>query len=221
MMPSKKLHGLVVVLPLLASACASTLPNYDKHPELARSRGNFLSGDEARARGGVGNYVPRIQARGDRAENERQAMERSADQTPSTQASSMKSDSRENSREKSMTDNAQDRQFGTGPNSAVSTQFLFDTDEAGLHPEAKVELNRMAETIRNRESTPVIIEGFADAPGPSRFNLELSRRRANAVRDYLIEQGVNPERIQVKAYGESKAHSEASNPEDRKVTLTG
>ncbi len=201
MMPSKKLPNLALVFPLLVSACASTVQNYDRHPELSRSRGNFLSGDEAHARGGVGNYVPRIRA--------------------SAQGSDLQEKPEEKPLDSATTDNAHDQKFGTGPRSAVGMQFLFDTGKAELDAEAKGELNRIAESIRNHDSSPVMIEGFADATGPSDFNWELSKRRANAVRDYLIEQGVHPERIQVKAYGETKAHSDASDPEERKVTITG
>jgi OOP family OmpA-OmpF porin len=51
----------------------------------------------------------------------------------------------------------------------------------------------------------VEIGGHTDAQGSDSFNLKLSERRAQAVKDYLIARGIAPERLLAKGYGESQA----------------
>jgi OOP family OmpA-OmpF porin len=48
----------------------------------------------------------------------------------------------------------------------------------------------------------VEVQGFTDSIGTEEYNQGLSERRANAVKDYLVERGVNPEKISAKGYGE-------------------
>jgi OOP family OmpA-OmpF porin len=89
------------------------------------------------------------------------------------------------------------------PEDAMYLVF-FDWDEASLGSGALSVLDAVAEEVEAREDDLQIIKvvGHADTSGPSRYNRKLSMRRANAVRDALIERGVDPAKIRVESRGE-------------------
>lgn len=71
--------------------------------------------------------------------------------------------------------------------SALSVPVTFGFDSAQLTPQARQQLNTIAEGIRMTEGTlKVVIEGHTDAKGRLDYNDALSLRRASAVRDYLV-----------------------------------
>ncbi|MCB9746625.1 MAG: OmpA family protein [Alphaproteobacteria bacterium] len=81
----------------------------------------------------------------------------------------------------------------------------FELDSAALLPEGELLLDELAALLR---ATPEIallrVEGHADERGGSRYNLELSQRRAEAVVAALVEAGVEPERLQALGTGEAR-----------------
>ncbi len=80
--------------------------------------------------------------------------------------------------------------------------FPFDSAVLGM-PQPKLDL--MAAAIKaDPNITDVDVVGYADRIGPVAYNLALSEARANAVRDYLVSQGVDPN--QLKAYGKGEGH---------------
>ena len=80
----------------------------------------------------------------------------------------------------------------------------FEYDKAALTTEARRLLAENADWIRNNGAVNVQIEGHCDERGSIEYNLSLGERRANAVRDYLISLGVDPNRLNVLSYGEEK-----------------
>jgi outer membrane protein OmpA-like peptidoglycan-associated protein len=84
----------------------------------------------------------------------------------------------------------------------LSDEILFDVDEAELKPGGMQRLARVAEFLRQNPDRNVLIEGHTDSTAPDDYNLTLSQRRANAVEDFLIAQGVDPTRISATGYGE-------------------
>ncbi len=68
--------------------------------------------------------------------------------------------------------------------------------------------------MKENTTMQVEISGYTDAMGPEQYNLELSRRRANAVARYLTEHGVGKNRLAIKFFGES-------NPVDTNETDDG
>ena len=84
----------------------------------------------------------------------------------------------------------------------LSDEVLFDVDEAELKPGGMQRLSRVAEFLRRNPDRNVLIEGHTDSTAPDDYNLALSQRRANAVEDFLIAQGVDPTRISAVGYGE-------------------
>jgi outer membrane protein OmpA-like peptidoglycan-associated protein len=109
--------------------------------------------------------------------------------------------------------------------SALSLPVRFAFDSADILPAARTQLDALAEGIKllPREST-VTVEGHTDAVGSDAYNLELSRVRARAVRDYLVQRhGIDAARLKTAAYGEARP-IEAFDPNaalNRRVQFRG
>lgn len=80
----------------------------------------------------------------------------------------------------------------------------FEFDSARLTAAAKQSLSKVAEGLRGQPSMELLIEGHTDSVGADVYNLKLSKQRANAARDYLIEEGISPARLIADGLGESK-----------------
>ena len=86
---------------------------------------------------------------------------------------------------------------------------LFDVNKAELKPGAERNLLQIADFLKEYPERKATIEGFTDSIGSDDYNLSLSQRRAEAVRLFLMEKGISPERLEARGYGE--AHPIASN----------
>lgn len=96
----------------------------------------------------------------------------------------------------------------------------FDLDSAALRSEAQRHLDAFAEALRNPAlaGQSFLVEGHTDATGPADYNLELSQRRATAVVDYLVERGIEPERLLARGFGETQPRtSDPGNRANRRV----
>ncbi len=80
---------------------------------------------------------------------------------------------------------------------------LFQTNQANLLPEGKLKVEELAETIKQHTSRTILIEGHTDNMGDKSYNQQLSKRRAKMVQKVLIAQGINPEQLVIKAFGEN------------------
>jgi len=89
----------------------------------------------------------------------------------------------------------------------------FAFDKAELRPEARRILRRQAGWLKANPGVEVTIEGHCDERGTREYNLALGERRANAVREYLIAQGVAGDRIETVSYGKERPIALGSNPE--------
>ena len=91
----------------------------------------------------------------------------------------------------------------------------FDFDSAEIKPISKAVLDaRAVPVLRNDDSIRLRIEGHTDSVGPERYNQQLSLRRAESVRQYLVSQGIDENRLTIAGYGES-------NPIDTNDTKAG
>ncbi len=87
----------------------------------------------------------------------------------------------------------------------VVNNIIFDYNTATLSPGSKPELERMAELLKKYPTLSVEIGGHTDNIGSAKFNYELSLKRAEAVREYLIQLGgIQGERITVRGFGFKK-----------------
>lgn len=80
---------------------------------------------------------------------------------------------------------------------------LFTTGKADLNVAAAGNLGRLATFLANYPTRTALVEGFTDSTGSDDFNLDLSRRRAEGVKAYLVGQGVAGERLTASGKGES------------------
>lgn len=99
----------------------------------------------------------------------------------------------------------------------ITNKILFAFDSAKILPESYDELARIAQMIRKSKRV-IRIEGHTDNIGKGRVNLNLSRRRATAVREYLIDQEeLSPRKLRTAGYGASKPIASNRTEEGRKI----
>ncbi|HET9452110.1 MAG TPA: OmpA family protein [Aggregicoccus sp.] len=96
----------------------------------------------------------------------------------------------------------------------LSGSVLFRSGSADLLPSAKRRLDEVARALQ-KASNPLVIEGHTDSQGGEALNEELSNRRAEVVRDYLIDRGVEGDRIRALGLGESRPVASNGTPEGR------
>ncbi len=101
--------------------------------------------------------------------------------------------------------------------------IFFDYDRYDLREDARRTLMENARVLNERRSIRFTIEGHCDERGSERYNLALGDKRANAAKDFLVAQGVDPSRIDVVSYGEerpfSQGHDEAAWSQNRRAHL--
>jgi OOP family OmpA-OmpF porin len=86
----------------------------------------------------------------------------------------------------------------------LAATVLFDYNRAEIRPGAVSTLDDLAAKLKGRADERLEIVGHADRIGGDRYNLALSRRRADSVRDYLAGQGVAAGSMHVDAVGEAE-----------------
>jgi outer membrane protein OmpA-like peptidoglycan-associated protein len=91
----------------------------------------------------------------------------------------------------------------------------FDTGKATLKPASYTELNELYEYLSLKKTTVVEIAGHTDDVGSDEMNMDLSQKRAEAVRNYLINKGIAASRIVAKGYGETQPVAPNDSDEGR------
>ncbi|HWA36545.1 MAG TPA: OmpA family protein [Burkholderiales bacterium] len=86
----------------------------------------------------------------------------------------------------------------------LSTDVLFEFNKAQLRPGAHEKLDELAQTMQGAEVDRIVAIGHADRIASEQYNQELSQRRADAVKEYLVQKGVDPQRVQADGRGESE-----------------
>jgi peptidoglycan-associated lipoprotein len=103
----------------------------------------------------------------------------------------------------------------------VGDRVLFAYDSSLLSPEAQRTLQRQAAWLKGAPPGVLTIEGHADERGTREYNLALGDRRAGAVRDYLVTQGVPADRLRTISYGKERpqiaGHGEAAWAQNRRA----
>lgn len=82
--------------------------------------------------------------------------------------------------------------------------IFFDTGKAELRPESSPELDRLVTNLNEAPKMTIEVRGHTDNTGSNEINNKLSQDRADAVREYFISKGIEPDRIASKGLGESK-----------------
>ncbi len=86
----------------------------------------------------------------------------------------------------------------------VIDNIFYDFDKATLRPESKEALDEMVQVLRDNPNVTIEMASHTDRKGTDEYNIDLSSRRAKSVIDYLISQGIAPDRLQSQGYGESR-----------------
>src|SRR6202022_2233261 len=93
---------------------------------------------------------------------------------------------------------------GTAP-IMMPTDLLFDYDSANLRPGATASLQKLGRLIQRNPQSVFKVEGHTDSFGSDHYNLDLSQRRAETVKSWLVENmRIDPDRIQTQGYGKSR-----------------
>ncbi|MEK7275323.1 MAG: OmpA family protein, partial [Candidatus Desantisbacteria bacterium] len=103
--------------------------------------------------------------------------------------------------------------------SSVNFEFNSDTIKPALYPE----LDKMVVSLKENPLMQGIIEGHTDNIGSDEYNLDLSKRRAESVKDYLVQKGIPETRLTIIGYGKSKPivsnETEDSRYKNRRVEI--
>jgi OOP family OmpA-OmpF porin len=81
---------------------------------------------------------------------------------------------------------------------------LFDFNKSKIKPEAQPMLDEAVAILKKNPEINVAIDGHTDNTGPAAYNMTLSEKRAKAVMGYLVDKGVNAERLTMKGFGLTK-----------------
>ncbi len=82
-------------------------------------------------------------------------------------------------------------------------KILFAFSKSDIGDAAKTNLNKLVAVLNKYPNTNIEIQGHTDSRGTDEYNMGLSQRRANTVRDYLLSQGIVATRMTTKGFGES------------------
>lgn len=98
----------------------------------------------------------------------------------------------------------------------LSGAVLFASGKAELLPQAEAKLSQVATALTQQDrDAKMVVEGYTDSQGSDEFNLDLSTRRAEAVRKYLSEHGVAEDRISARGMGEGQPIANNETAEGR------
>ena len=104
---------------------------------------------------------------------------------------------------------------GEGIKITFSSGIMFDVERAGLKDQYTGELSELSTILNKYEDTNILLEGHTDSTGSEEYNLDLSKKRAQSVANYLATQKVNPTRFTIMGYGESQPIASNETAEGR------
>jgi len=98
----------------------------------------------------------------------------------------------------------------------LSGAVLFTSGKSELLPAAQVKLNDVAKALIEQDpDSKMVVEGHTDSQGTAAANQELSQKRAQAVRDYLVSRGIAGDRVTAQGFGPTRPIGENNSPEGR------
>jgi outer membrane protein OmpA-like peptidoglycan-associated protein len=98
----------------------------------------------------------------------------------------------------------------------LSGSVLFVSNESTLLPSAMLKLNQVADALTRQDSeSKILVEGYCDSQGGATYNMDLSQRRAQAVRDYLVARGIASDRLTAQGFGLTQPVADNATAEGR------
>lgn len=110
---------------------------------------------------------------------------------------------------------AEVQRVGEGINMTFASGLMFPINSATLQENYKDDLRATAEVFAKYDDTNVLVEGHTDDTGAEAYNMDLSRRRAETVADFLASQGISRSRLMTEAFGETQPKYENDSEENR------
>lgn len=101
-------------------------------------------------------------------------------------------------------DNAKVERVGEGIALTFDSGILFGFDSSTLQPDAKTNINKLADILKKYPESNILITGHTDSDGTEQYNKSLSERRAKSVSDYAMLQGISSSRLSIVGLGESE-----------------
>lgn len=97
----------------------------------------------------------------------------------------------------------------------ILNNLIFARGKAGIDPKSYAELDEVAQMMKENSRIEIQLEGHTDNVGSPKANLQLSEDRVEAVKKYLVSQGVNKNRIKTQAFGGTQPLRNEMTPEAR------
>ena len=97
----------------------------------------------------------------------------------------------------------------------LSGSVLFTSNQATLLVSAENRLNQITEALIASGNRSLVVEGYTDSRGQDAYNVDLSQRRADAVRSYIVSRGYPSEKIRASGQGKNRPIADNSNAEGR------
>ena len=98
----------------------------------------------------------------------------------------------------------------------LSGGVLFASGKSDLLPGAQLKLNGVAEALTQQDAnSKMVVEGHTDSQGAASYNQDLSERRAETVRGYLVSRGIATDRVSSRGYGSTRSVADNKSPEGR------
>jgi OOP family OmpA-OmpF porin len=92
---------------------------------------------------------------------------------------------------------------------------LFDFDKAVLRPDGRAKLDDLVSKLAGVSLEVIIAVGYTDRIGSEKYNLNLSQRRAQAVKDYLVSKGIEPNRVYTEGKGMANPVKQCPDPKPK------
>jgi outer membrane protein OmpA-like peptidoglycan-associated protein len=98
----------------------------------------------------------------------------------------------------------------------LSGSVLFVSNKSDLLPGAQAKLNEVADALTKQDTeAKIVVEGYTDSQGGAAYNQELSQRRAQSVRDYLVTRGIAADRVTSEGFGLTRPIADNGSAEGR------
>jgi OOP family OmpA-OmpF porin len=104
-----------------------------------------------------------------------------------------------------------------GERIAIVTNINFDFDRANVREDVRKRLSRVVQLLKEMPEIDLRIVGYTDDIGSADYNLDLSLRRAQSVREYMVSRGIDNARLNVDGRGKTEPLVSNSTPEGRAV----
>lgn len=108
-------------------------------------------------------------------------------------------------------------QTGRGEVISFDERIFFDTGKHIIKKDGQASIDRLAALIHEKIRADILVEGHTDNVGGAKYNMNLSQKRANAVKQALIARGVSAKRIKTMGFGMAKPVENNSIPKGRQA----